>query len=1077
MGEYNPDRPYVLGNEFVGLREEGLALTNASDTVEYGVEMSLAAARALDHAKVYMDSPLWSPKIGQLLQVNVYPAGLEDSSGPIQSVAIPASSLGNSVTSGTTIPVAAISGATTQTGAAITSQTLAGALEAPDSGNLVRVPPGIPTDATTASTVNVTFDMPRYLPQLVGKRILGVNILIQAEGAVGADVQALAFGCPLILRAATGAGSWLTNVAVTSSATLQRIKLPAVNPLWNTGALSGLTGEAQIWNTTQLANWNSTAPAGTTRLFAQLLRGSITIPTGVFTTIFSYTVSYLALEIVYCEEMRLATGTAFHRDGIVNQFGAQTIPLRTPAGVAGVTVGPGPIVATVCAPFAQSTTMATIDTTAYPQIPPLNALRELYALSSLPVVTVNKPFPPETALNQVFTEAPSDVIPQLTLHTTTAPIPESQVYGRRDEVPVWGAVTATQVINNNTLGATKLFAQVRFYARHFGMTTFPLQIAAGAVFTSITPATFDALPGPIVDGWKEVTLRLNAVVGMGGTAGTVNWIFSAAGEQIGTRWEVLGAMAPAISGIGGNATQPVVPATDVLSTVTYTPSIGDSIDLIWLSPPISGTSGASDPTSDATLIFSQDPPTPAGLAVTPSSQVLVTALDCLTPPECIPTGLGYNKITWTNPAATVFLDTYTRTVAGGWGTPNAGAAYTLSGTAALFSVNGTQGIMQPAGGGTLIAIEALGTNEQDITTTVGPLPTTGATVSTRNTQGIGLRLTDANNLYFCEVGTDNFGNVSADIFVKVAGSGTTLAAVSLPGLSAAGTINIRAVATGVNIKMKAWAVGTVEPVAWTLSISDPQLVDTNVGLTSFAGATGGLTFTFDNTQGVTPWGFGYLELQRSDAYDGTWQTIMKTYSEGTTFFNDYEARAGILSSYRLRCGNLLGFVGAFSTTATGTVPGSGVTGRNVGTSILMFTTNEHQAGGRNLAYAAAVDSTVENLNFPETGRSQIQWMYGKDFQTAYQPAERGGETFSRSLLASQMAVAGPLLEQGFRGMRDLAWDTITYVCVRNDIGDRWYANVQVSDGSFSRNRFLSNINVQVTETYTSPSIVEPAVQQ
>lgn len=1072
MGEYNPDRPYVLGNEFVGLREEGLALTNASDTVEYGYELSLAAARALDHAKVYMDAPLWSPKRGQLLQVNVYPAGLEDNSGPIQSVQIPASILGNSITSVVTSGVSVVADTVTVDGPSATSTQIARALQSPDGGNGIFVFPTSPGSTPAVNTVNVTFDMPRYLPQLVGKRVLGVNLVVQMEGGAQADAQAAALGGQIGISLQTGAGSWLYSAVITSSNDLQRIKLPAVNPGWLNGNLSGVQ-EAQNWSTTQLANFNSTAPAGTTRLFARFVRGAITLPSGTFTTVFSYQITYLAVEIVYCEEMRVATGTVLHAHNVVNQYGAQTVPLRTPAGVAGVTIGPGQFVVTTCAPFAQSGSLGGVeDTTAYPEIPPLNALRTYYNLSSLPIITVIKPFPPEGAIGQTFTEAGSDVMPQLTLHTTTAPIPESQVYGRRDEVPVWGAVTATQVINNNTLGATKLFSQVRFYARHFGATAFPLQVASGAINAAITPAAFDALPGPIVDGWKEVTLRLNAGLGMGGTAGTINWVFSSAGEQIGTRWEVLGAMAPAISGVAGNATQPVVPATDVLSTITYTPSIGDTIDLIWLSPPISGTSGASDPTSDATLIFSQDPPTPAGLTVTPSSQTLVTALDCLTPPECIPTGLGYNKITWTNPAATVLLDTYTRSVASGWGTPDTGAAYTLSGTAALFSVNGTKGIQSPGIAGTLLAINAVGSNEQDVITTIGPLPGTG-----RNSQGIGLRVTDANNLYFCELGIDGAGNVSCDIFDVVAGSGTTIASAPLPQFTAASVINLRAVATGVNIKLKAWLAGTVEPVAWTLSVSDVQNLGTSIAFTSFASTTAGQSFVFDNSQAVTPWGFGYLELQRSDAYDGTWQTIMKTYSEGTTFFNDYEARAGILSSYRLRCSNLLGFVGAFSATATGTVPGSGVTGRNVATSMLMFTTNEHQAGGRNLAYAAAVDATVEDLNFPETGRSQIQWMYGKDFQTAYQPAERGGETFSRSLLVSQMAVAGPLLEQGFRGMRDLAWDTITYVCVRNDIGDRWYANLQVSDGSFSRNRFLSNISVQVTETYTSPSIVEPAVQQ
>jgi len=69
-------------------------------------------------------------------------------------------------------------------------------------------------------------------------------------------------------------------------------------------------------------------------------------------------------------------------------------------------------------------------------------------------------------------------------------------------------------------------------------------------------------------------------------------------------------------------------------------------------------------------------------------------------------------------------------------------------------------------------------------------------------------------------------------------------------------------------------------------------------------------------------------------------------------------------------------------------------------------------------------------------------------------------------------VTGPVVQRGFQSLRDMAWAGLPYVCVRNEIGDRWYANVSVPSGSFSTRfnqaRALQLAQIQVTEVSTSP---------
>lgn len=101
---------------------------------------------------------------------------------------------------------------------------------------------------------------------------------------------------------------------------------------------------------------------------------------------------------------------------------------------------------------------------------------------------------------------------------------------------------------------------------------------------------------------------------------------------------------------------------------------------------------------------------------------------------------------------------------------------------------------------------------------------------------------------------------------------------------------------------------------------------------------------------------------------------------------------------------------------------------------------------------------------------QFQRMYGRDFQVGFHALERGGAQFERTLLVQNAAVSPPVLERAFTSLRDLAWETFDYVCVRTNQGDRWFAAVEVPSGTISRGRKLQLVQVRITEVATTSSI-------
>lgn len=216
--------------------------------------------------------------------------------------------------------------------------------------------------------------------------------------------------------------------------------------------------------------------------------------------------------------------------------------------------------------------------------------------------------------------------------------------------------------------------------------------------------------------------------------------------------------------------------------------------------------------------------------------------------------------------------------------------------------------------------------------------------------------------------------------------------------------------------------------------------------------------------------FGMYEMERQDDHDSTWQTVYRSTNIASAAFFDVEARFAMNSRYRIRVRNVYDQPGPWSTTASLTMPA-------LDPSVWAFSSNSLTTNTFLAPHIGDTGGQPPNFEpvFPEADQVTLQDMYNRDYVTAFHGTERGGMRFSLLLLANQGAVSLPVMDRAFTSLRDLAWADLPYVCVRNGEGDRWFANVQVPNGSFrSRRTALKTqlVSVRVTEVLYAPAPLE-----
>jgi hypothetical protein len=634
MGTYNPDAPFVLGNEFAGIVNSPMAFQLSSDTVEYGYNFTTTAGRVMQDARVYAQTPGYALDQNlPPLSVNVFPAGAEDASGPVRSLIIPANA--GYATCTTTTDLIYTANNVTANAAAAPGAAVA-ALGTAVQGYGRSVVSFIQT--TNDGYAAFYFNAAEYAPALVGKRILGVNVLYRLNGD---DAQAAQYGSIMkygyIQGASTRANFAAAPVISDVSGTTPSIRrLPLGSSVMATGGST--IASPYLPATVQAFN----AATGTgTRLGIFFYRFAFPATFSGFATIFQLT--YVALEVLYCEEQRLMVACGLPADPTSGfaylPFGVWPIKFTDMAGNANPFLPAGAYTATVSMPEMQGSALS-----AYPAF---NGLATAYNLPNIQGVQVVKPYPLFNNVGAVFTETVTGILPQLSLHVTGgAPIPECQVYGTVQGAQVYGGATVTQTIDTSPALAGTNFTQARYFARYFGAPEAALTLTVGGSNCVLTKAAHDALP-QVVNGWKEVTLPMSNTIAMGGV-GTAPFSFTSAATA-GNRWEVLCLTAPSITGSAGD-NQQLVPVAQQLSAPTYLSPSGGTADLTWITPAASG--GVADIYTDAVLMLSQSPPTLTLTLTAQSQAVSGVGLLCGVAPPFMPTVVTYQRLSWTSPALT-----------------------------------------------------------------------------------------------------------------------------------------------------------------------------------------------------------------------------------------------------------------------------------------------------------------------------------------------------------------------------------------------------------------------------------------
>lgn len=1077
MGNYNPHAPQILGQEWVPIRDEDLFLTPASNTVEVGHGFTLATARTLDNGRFYIHELPSSDAVGQVFQIAVYAAGTEDQSGPIRSVIIP-------VNNGGVTGNALISGAVN----------LADALSDPSDDRNLTLSGGAPADANA----DLYFAVNQYAQLLNGKRILGVNLLYSATSA---DLTAFdgrisvmpTLSTDGILYAATGDGSIVAPVQGPGRPVISRVSFGEVSPFFSTTPSNTVERLPWIYTTLQRFEFSNASPI-TVRL------AGVGNPSG--TALFY---KYAAMEVVYCEEKRLAVSGVAFGPPTANSFfglrrrytpGTNIVTMRTMSLALNPVLAFGDYTVVLSSP---GTGIPSVENTPYPE---LNAVRELYQIPPHPGVQINIPFPVEEHIGDTLTQTVTSVLPQVSLHDSGGTLTEPHVYGRQGAAQVYGANTATQELFDEVVGAATTYPQVRFYARRFGDTTIPLTLTGTASLAAssaaISVADFDELT-EIVDGWKEVTLRFTVPPAMGTLASPEpSWTWSATSETAGNRWEIMAACAPALSGTPGNLFN-LVPAANQLYSATYEPSGGAAAELTWMpqgvgSPYVSGAS--ADDSCDAMLIFSQDPPTITGVSISQLTQTVTgIGFDCGSLPCCIPSGIGYNQINWTLPYS--FND-------GGLLLPGTAGNYASTPDTAVLDITGdidirvdltAEILTNPTTNHVIIAKYKFDTADRSWRLLTNPSfvgklrlnwSNNGTTVLAASPTVPPVPSPDGRLAVRVTLDVDDGGGNNVTTFYTAPTIDGPWVQLGTPIVQAgvtsifSGAADVT-VGTNHNGTSDMWP-GTVHAVEIRNGIggtvvANPLFSAQPAGTTSFVDGAG-RTWTVNGTASITAPILsslvGGLELQRWDTTPAaSFETIMLA-TNFTQTFNDYEARVGLNSVYRLRVLNLYNFAGAWSAQVTGAPPTPGVTGGCPDqTGALIFTSNADQTGGSNAAYIMQWESTPsEDFVLPEAEMVALQAMYGRDGAVAFHGTERGLERFSRTLLI-QAAAIDPIRLADVKTLRDLAWADLPYVCVRDDIGDRWFANVRVPTVNARQNRTNYMARVDITELTQTPAQVDP----
>jgi hypothetical protein len=220
-------------------------------------------------------------------------------------------------------------------------------------------------------------------------------------------------------------------------------------------------------------------------------------------------------------------------------------------------------------------------------------------------------------------------------------------------------------------------------------------------------------------------------------------------------------------------------------------------------------------------------------------------------------------------------DTFGRTAASGWGAAGSGQTWSVVGTAADYSVNGTYAIAaQPSTGIAHLTTIAAPAADVDLYVDVAASAlATGASLYT----GPIVRATDNNNLYQARVDFNTSNQIVLTVRKRVAGVETQLGSTFTSTIThVAGTFyRVRLQVFGSALKAKVWLASDNEPGIWHIETTDTAITTAgNIGTRSFrntGNTNASAELRFDNFDLVNPQTYTVVRSQNG---------VSKTHTAG-----------------------------------------------------------------------------------------------------------------------------------------------------------------------------------------------------
>ncbi|MFI1030725.1 hypothetical protein [Streptomyces sp. NPDC020951] len=203
-------------------------------------------------------------------------------------------------------------------------------------------------------------------------------------------------------------------------------------------------------------------------------------------------------------------------------------------------------------------------------------------------------------------------------------------------------------------------------------------------------------------------------------------------------------------------------------------------------------------------------------------------------------------------------DAFGRTTSNGWGSPDSGPAWSVvGGSASDFSVGSGYGSQ---------VLASVDVSRRVAATAVHPDfdlycdMTTSALATGDSIYGaVTARMLDSDNMYMARAAFTTSNTVTVVLRKLVAGVGTDLGTVTIPGYThVAGTfIRVRFQGTGSALRVKAWPAAQVEPDVWHIAVTDTSISAANSFGTRSIRVTGNtnaatVAIRYDNYQVVNP---------------------------------------------------------------------------------------------------------------------------------------------------------------------------------------------------------------------------------